>query len=144
MFCATICSAQTATVKEALPDGSFIVVINGEELRTVNAAKAREIQERKIKLEAAEAKLIVDAKTIAELNNQIELMIRDVNLAQSQTQTLAERSAKFEELYTAEKELRLAAEKLIGRRSRTTEFFEHPAVQIIFKAAVPVISAFRK
>lgn len=130
-------SAQTINIKERLPDGEYIVVINGVEQRTITADHARRIAERNAELDRLKRAQPLYEGQIAQLKLSIDLAKKDAALSDSMSKYERERAEKYLALYNGEQALRLQAEKL-GGRGRVSKFFDHPITQIALKLTVPV------
>lgn len=137
---ALLCDAQTATVVETLPDGGYVVEINGQKFRAITDEQRRLIEERRIRLAAAEEELGLADTEIGKLRAALELALKDAELASAQTTIQAERAGRFEAMFNGEHALRLQAEAL-APRGRITRFFDNPVVQFAVKLGVPVIGA---
>ena len=138
MFCATNSNAQEIKVVDKLPSGEYILSIDGVEHRTITAAHARDIAERKIELDRVTRERNLLNQKIDLKQREIDLLNRDRQLADSMIANERKRAESFELLYKGEHELRLAAEKLMNR-GRVSSFFDHPAVQVVTKAVIPGI-----
>ena len=122
MFCAATSKSQTISIKEKLPNGEYIVVIDGQEQRTITTEHARQIEQRKIDLDAA--------------NKSLELAFRKAELDALEIVLLKAERDSYMSLYSNEKSLRIAAENLNG--GKTAGFFNNPIIQVLTKAAVPI------
>lgn len=142
VFSACEAHAQQVQVKERLPDGEFIVVIDGVEQRTIKAEHARDIIERDEKLERCSSARVVLDKQVVVYENTLGLLKRDRELADRQAQLERERAMRFQTMFEGEQALRLQAEKLHRPRGRVTAFFENPFVQVATKLALPVAQSF--
>lgn len=120
--------APVATVVETLPDGQgFIVEINGTQYRALSrrqtdaiAARiqAGDVASRELELERAQVKLLKD------LSNSLT---RQLEITGKQLEREREISASYKDLYQSEKDLRIKAAALIGKKSKGTIFFENAA-----------------
>ncbi len=124
-------------VVESLPNGEYIVRVNGTEQRTITAEHARAIARDKAELESLRlVKTNLEAQR-AELQNLFNTSKKDAQLAVTQAALERERASRFEAMYHGENALRLQSEQL-QRRGRVTQFFENPFVQVGFRAALPI------
>lgn len=142
---------------EALPDGSFIVAIEGfGEYRAINAEKAREIQKLRVDFDAAQ-------KTNAELATQIKEALLQRDLAQAQKAVVQQKSDSFEKdfnrakedvtrfqgLFMSERELRQEAQSFVPRGNATgkfakfLDFLNSQPVQMTFKVGIPIFQTLR-
>jgi hypothetical protein len=155
---AAICSAQTQTVdrgpttvagqrsaviKEQLPNGEFIVVIDGVEQRTITQEHAEQIKQRKEDLDRCQRARAVIDQLVAKQDQEIALLKKDRELADAQVALERERAGRIESMYNSEYALRLKAEQLNNAHGRVGKFFDNPLVQIGFKAVVPTVTMVR-
>ena len=131
----------SAVVKEALPEGEYIVAINGVELRTLTAEHARRIKADKEDLERLR-------RTRVALENQIaiyekSLMVFKDLVAEADKEADEERAIAlgFKRLYEGEQKLRLSAEKLYAPRGKIDAFFEHPIVKLTERIGKPIFES---
>lgn len=139
-FCAAIsdCQGQEVKVIEKLPNGEYRLSIDGVEQRTITVAHARQIEERKLELDRVTRERDLLNQKIDLKQREIDLLNRDRGLADLMIANANKRAESFELLYKGEHDLRLAAEKLMGR-GRVSSFFEHPVVQIGVKLGWPAL-----
>lgn len=140
-FSVQAASAQTNStiqIKERLPDGEYIVSIDGVEQRTITADHARQIAERNGELDRLRRAQPLYEQQISQLKLSVDLAKKDAQLATTQAALERERAAKFQALFNGEQALRLQAEKL-GARGRVSRFFDNPYVQVSLKLAQPFV-----
>lgn len=129
-------SAQTINIKEKLPDGEYIVQIDGIEQRTITADHARDIAARKAELEKLKTAYGLCDAEVGQLKISLDLSKKDSALASTQAQLQSERADKFRAMFEGERNLRLQSERL-NQRGRVAKFFDNPYAQIGFKIALP-------
>ncbi len=124
--------APVATVLEELPDGQgYIVRIDGIEHRALPPAVLRKIAARIQAGTEADAERDLLRQQVELLQRQVNIVTRQVQLADRQTEIEKERAASFQDLYLAERDLRVKAVALVGKRGRLAAFFSHPLTKII-------------
>ncbi len=132
-----------ATVKEQLPNGEFIVVIDGVEQRTLTAEHAMQIAERNADLDKCQRARAVIDQELQRYDQLVALAKKDAELADKTAIIERERAARIETMYNSEYALRLKAEQLNNAHGRVGKFFDNPWVQIGFKAVVPAVNLAR-
>ncbi len=135
---AGVTEAQTASVKEKLPDGSFIVAIEGVDYKAVSADTVRDILKSGEDLDRCTRARGALNKQIALYEDNLTLLKKDRDLADTQAQLERERALRFQTMFNGEQALRVQAEKLYRPAGRVTRFFENPFVQVAFKMGVPI------
>jgi hypothetical protein len=130
-------TAQQVRVIEALPDGDFILSIDGTEYRAISADHARDLLATK-----AEAKALADtnqvlALKISHLENALTLAHKDASLADLQRSLERERADKFQAMYQGESDLRKQSESLRGGTIRS--LFDNPWMQVGVKLGLPIL-----
>jgi hypothetical protein len=110
--------SQEIRVKERLPNGEYILEIDGVEHRSITASHAREIAERRILLE-------FQARELEILRQRVVLL-----------ETQADAYKKMFELRTQELE---RAEKLM-KRSRLATFFDSAPMVVITRVGLPLFT----
>src|ERR1051325_8929838 len=120
IFCAATSNAQSITIKEKLPNGELILLVDGVEQRTITADHAREITQRKIDLEAMTAERDLLKQKATNLQAVIDLMTRRSELDVHELALVRAERDSYKSLFEGEKDLRLKAEKLGG--GKTTGF----------------------
>jgi len=137
-FSAQPTSAQSINIKEKLPDGEYIVIVDGVEQRTITAAHARQISERRDELDRLKRAQPLYEAQITQLKLVADLAKKDAQLATTQASFERERAEKYQALWSGEQALRLQAEKLMAR-GRISKFFDNPYVQFALKLGEPVM-----
>lgn len=133
--------APLATVVEELPDGQgYVVRIGDTEYRALPPATMRKIAARIQAGAEASAENAILRQQVELLQRQVNIAARQVQLADRQTEIEKQRAASFQDLYLAERDLRVKAVSLVGKRGRLAAFLTHPATKV-FISAVPVIFA---
>lgn len=128
----------TISIRERLPDGEYIVVIDNVEQRTITPAHARDIAEGKAELNRLRRAQPLYEGQVMQLKLSVDLAKKDAQLATTQAALERERAEKFQALFNGEQALRLQAESLM-RRGRVSTFFDNPYVQIGLKVGVPFV-----
>lgn len=118
MSCVQMTYSQEIRVKERLPNGEYILEIDGVEHRSITASHAREIAERRILLE-------FQARELEILRQRVVLL-----------ETQADAYKKMFELRTQELE---RAEKLM-KRSRLATFFDSAPMVVITRVGLPLFT----
>lgn len=131
----------TAVVKGALPDGSYIVAIDGADYKALPAATVREVLRTNEELAKCQSIRAVNDKQIETYEATLGLLKRDRDLADKEAQLERERGLRFSAMYTLEHDLRLKSEQ-VNARSGTSNFFDRPLVQIWWKAAMPAFQSY--
>jgi len=129
----------SATVKEKLSDGSYIVVIEGGAYKAISAADVRGILKTKEDLDKAVRARVELEKQIAfyEANKfDFKEVIRVANEQRDEEVGL---KLNFKTLYEDEKKLRLDAEKLHGSPGKVDKLLSNPVVQVATKIVVPIV-----
>jgi hypothetical protein len=121
-----------------LPTGELIIEVDGVEHRTITAAHAREIAERRVKLEFALEKITLLERLALEQSEKIALLERDRRLQEQVIALLGEQAARQGEIIAGQEKLLARADDLLKRGGRFTRWFDHPAAQLAFKLAIPV------
>jgi len=150
------CSAQEARIVERLADGSYVVSIAGVEHRAFDAAKMRELEKRKVDLDAA---LRINAEKdaqIKELGLQVELKEAQKALIQQKADSFKADFERSQEdakrnfgLFVGERELRVEAQQFIphgqtnGFWGKVLNTLDSPASQAFWKLAVPTYQMMR-
>lgn len=147
-LCATVSEAygQTVTIKEALPDGEYIVVIDGQEQRTITADHARRIIDNNESLDRCSRARIALDKQIGHYEAALVLLKKDRELADLEARLQQSNARRFETMYLAEQKLRFSAEALNASRSKQhwlVKLFENPYVDVGFRAVVPTVNLVR-
>lgn len=133
--------APVAQVVEELPDGQgYVVRIGDTEYRALPPAALRKIAARLQSGAEATAENALLRQQVELLQRQNAIIARQIALADRQTEIERERAAGFQDLYLAERDLRVKAVALVGKRGRLAAFLTHPATKTII-SAVPVIFA---
>lgn len=128
-------------VKERLPNGELIITVDGVEHRTITAEHAREIAERKVKLEAAEAKISTLERINAEQANIIGLLKQDQDVLKQILAIQEDQKKRQAEIISKQDALLAKADEILKRgRGRVSSFFNHPLVQVGLKAIVPTFN----
>jgi hypothetical protein len=91
----TATQTPTIQIKEALPDGEYIVTVNGIEQRTITAIHAREIAERNVELDKLKLAQPLYEQEISQLKIALDLSKKDAALADTQAQFERQRAATF-------------------------------------------------
>lgn len=145
----TLCgvsSAQTIAIKEPLPDGEYIVVIDGEEQRTIRADHARRIVASHEELDrCSRARSALD-KQIVHYESALVLLKKDRELADLEARLQQSNARRFETMFLSEQRLRFSAEALNASRSKQhwlTKLFDNPYVDVGFRAVVPTVNLVR-
>src|ERR1044071_9196537 len=97
--CASICSGQSVSIAEKLPDGSYVVLIDGVEFRAITGDKAVELAKQKVELAACRDEQ-------AKLTTAYDLAKKDVTIAQQETKIEHGNFVRVMQLYEKEWELR--------------------------------------
>jgi hypothetical protein len=139
----TVGGQRSAVVKEKLPNGEFIVVIDGVEQRTITQAHAEQIKQHNADLDKCQRARAVIDQLVAKQDQEIAVLKKDRELADAQVALERERAGRIESMYNSEYALRLKAEQLNNAHGRVGNFFDNPWVQIGFKAVVPTVTMVR-
>jgi hypothetical protein len=147
-FCGPTFSQTTAAdarVVEKLPDGDFIVSIEGREYRAVSPDHARRLAKEKVELDALRAEKPQLEQKAVKLLELSENYKSDAAKAIEQRDSENARAEKFKQDYERERDLRLSAEKL--KKPNTLEkLLGNPIVQsaiVIVSGAVVAVTAKR-
>jgi hypothetical protein len=142
-----LASAQQSRKAEVLSresDGSYVVRIDGATMRAFSEDQLRELRVQQAELVAAKqerdllrAEVEKQKALIANCDLREQLRQRTAELGRVEVTALEQERDKWKLLYEGEHELRVKTEGLVGR-GRVTSFFDHPLVQVGFKALVPV------
>jgi hypothetical protein len=142
MFCAAICSygqsdQDQATVKEKLANGEYIIVINGQSYRAITADHAREIADRKAKLEGLEKENDLLNQKIALHEREIGLERERLDLEKQRTAIARQEADTWKAQFTLERDLRLNAEKTM-KKSRIASIIDSTPMKIFTGLVVPI------
>ncbi len=133
--------APVAQVTEELPDGQgYVVKIDGVEHRALPPAALRKIAARIQAGAEASAENALLRQQVELLQRQVNIVARQVQLADRQTEIERQRAAGFQDLYLAERDLRVKAVALVGKRGKLAAFFSHPLTRIVV-SSLPVALA---
>lgn len=132
VMCCAASSAQDTRVTEKLPDGDYIVIIEGIEYRAITAAHARRIAEERLELDKLKRERDLLTQLNDQLIDQVSLLTKDRDLANAMIAFEREQGIRYKLLYEGEHSLRLASEKL-ARPGAVTRFFDHPVTQVTMK-----------
>lgn len=147
---ASISNAQSIRIVEKLPDGSFVVSIEGSEYRAITGDKAIELAKQKVDLVAAQ-------KVNAELVGQVKEALLQRDLAEAQKALIQQKADSFEgdfvrsqedakrnfSLFMAERDLRVEGQQFIphgkvgGIGGKLLSFLDGPYGQGLFKLVIP-------
>lgn len=127
-------------VVESLPDGGYVIEIEGAKYRAVTDEQLRTLAVQRTDLTACTKDQLLANDEIAKLKTALALARKDAELATAQTAIERERSGRFEAMYLGEHDLRLQAEQLI-KRGRVSRFFDKPITQIALKLVLPIFAA---
>lgn len=127
-----------ATVREQLPDGSYIVVIAGVAYKAIDEPTLRGILEsnkERDKAVRARVELEKQIKFYEENSGDFAALIKVANEQRDKEASIA---GNFKTLYEGEHDLRLKAEKLYAPPGKVSGFFQHPVVQLAEKIGKPI------
>ena len=124
---------------ETLPDG-YIVEINGQKFRTVNADQKRAIDADRAEL----ARLRQETELLRAKTIQQQMLIETQRKQQEITEGLlnGQRAVadNYRKLYEGERALRERAASLIGKPSRLTRIFNHPVTRLALAIGPPLLT----
>ncbi len=156
MLCAATCSAQQVSIVEQLPDGSYVVKIAGAEFRAFNAAKMKEIEDRKAELDACgkdRAEANGQIATLKDENKQlsakVSLVEQQRDLAKNDLQDTRVFVAQQKRLLDQETQLRKDSQQFVPHNSgngfagKLLDLFDKPEVQGLFKIGLPLLQTGR-
>lgn len=130
-------------IVQALPDGDYVVAIDGVEYRAVTAEHSKQILTWKVERDGFVQKIELLNTKVSTLESALNTSKLSTQLAETKAKLEIERAEKFKALYEGEKGLREQAESLRrGGNSRVSRFFENPKVQIGLKIFVPTVQTF--
>jgi hypothetical protein len=127
-----------ATVKEQLPDGSYIVAINGTSYKAIDAGTLHGILKTNEEADKALRARAALEKQIALYEDNLLAMKQLVAIADAQRSDEIGIAANYKTLYLGEHDLRLKAEKLYAPPGRVSGFFQNPVVQLAEKIGKPI------
>ncbi|GEM_PF-6067869 len=130
------------SIVEQLPDGDFIVAIDGVEYRAVTAKHVRQMLIDKAKLQSAEETNVLLERKVTTLESALELAKSNTQLSTTKANLERERAEKFKALWEGEKGLREQAQSLIRSPNRATKFFDNPFVQFSVKLGIPTLQSY--
>jgi hypothetical protein len=129
------------SVVEALPDGGYVVEIDGVKYRAVTDDQLRSFAAQRINLTACAEEHTLTNEAIAKLKAALDLARKDAELATAQTAIEQERAGRFEAMYNGEHNLRIQAEQL-SQRGRVSRFLDQPVTQVAIKLGLPLLGVF--
>ncbi len=146
-LCLTLpCTAQDQrpaieTVRR-LPDGNWLLKVDGELLQTINEQQKRDLLKLQIEAEGLRAEIellrrqIADYETLASLFKQMDMARKEQIDAMKAQLDLAEQG---------QREAKALIEQLIKqtRRNRIESALSNPILTLAFKMAVPIAGLFR-
>lgn len=155
MLFAVTCNAQEVKLVEKLADGSYVVSIAGVEYRALAADRMRTVEKNEVELTAlrtvtSEQQKQIQAQdqllSLAGERNDLQKKISD-SLQTDLDRTRAD-SARWQNLFTSERELRQESQQFIPHGSTTKwdkllGLFDSQGFQFTLKAAIPVWTAVR-
>jgi hypothetical protein len=130
IFCVGLCNAnaQESRIGEKLPDGDYIVIINGVEYRAITADQVRQIAEDRLELDKLRRKFDQLQQLTEQLTVEVSQITKDRDLANAMIAFEQQQKNHYKSLFEGEHSLRVAADKF--KLGKVTKFFDHPAVQI--------------
>lgn len=125
-----------------LPDGNWLLKVDGELLQTINEQQKRDLLKLQIEAESLRAEIellrrqIADYETLASLFKQMDMARKEQIDAMKAQLDLAEQG---------QREAKALIEQLIKqtRRNRIESALSNPILTLAFKLAVPVAGLFR-
>jgi len=134
---ASICDGQTASIGEKLPDGSYVVLIDGVEFRAITGDRAVELAKQKVELAACRDEQV-------KLTTAYDLAKKDVTIAQQETKIEHGNFVRVMQLYEKERELRTESMnqfiphgKVGGFGGKFLNFLDSGYGQSLFKLVLP-------
>ena len=132
----------TSKIIRRLPDGNWLLKVDGELLQTINEQQKRDLLKLQIEAESLRAEIellrrqIADYETLASLFKQMDAARKEQIDAIKAQLDLAERG---------QREAKALIEQLIKqtRRNRIESALSNPILTLAFKLAVPVAGLFR-
>lgn len=125
-----------------LPDGNWLLKVDGELLQTINEQQKRDLLKLQIEAESLRAEIellrrqIADYETLASLFKQMDMARKEQIDAMKAQLDLAEQG---------QREAKALIEQLIKqtRRNRIESALSNPILTLAFKLAVPIAGLFR-
>jgi hypothetical protein len=117
--------AQAVSVVEKLPDGSYVVSIEGVEYRAITADQARAISTRKVDLEMCQQKVTLFQATLSDLSNAVQIVRDAASKPDPQVTLLTESRDWYKARFQEEHDLRLRSQDL-ATRGRLSTLFDNP------------------
>ena len=125
-----------------LPDGNWLLKVDGELLQTINEQQKRDLLKLQIEAESLRAEIellrrqIADYETLASLFEQMDAARKEQIDAMKAQLDLAEQG---------QREAKVLIEQLIKqtRRNRIESALSNPILTLAFKLAVPIAGLFR-
>ena len=156
MLFAATSDAQTLAVVEKLPNGSFVILIDGIEHRAFNPEQMRALDKRKIELEGCQREKTELDNQIAVLTREKELLKKDVEIANLKAQSFEvdfnraqEDSKRNYGLFIGERTLRQQATQFVphgnasGFGGKVLKFLDSGYFQFGIKVATPLATGIR-
>lgn len=140
-FAASFSIAQVVEVEERLPDGSVLVTIDGVRYRALPAELLRKVVETRVELDACDTELDIVRERSETLQKAFDTSRRDAALAAEQIGFERRRGDEYKRLFEAERELRLAAERLPGKKNVFEKIFGNRFLQMAIVGTAAVVAA---
>jgi len=131
----------SAVVKEALPNGSYLVAIEGRTYKAIDEPTIRGILQDREDLDKSKRARVALEKQIALYEQNLTALHALVKIADDQTAEEIRIAGNYKLLYDGEHDLRLKAEKLYASPGRVASFFQNPIVQIAEKIGKPIFES---
>jgi multidrug resistance efflux pump len=125
------------TVRNVQPveSGGYLVEIDGQKFRALPVETLRQILKDREELDGARNRNALLLQRVALLEQSQANLRSQLDFADRQRLVEQRIRDQYRELYAAERDLRIKAVALVGKRGRLSAFFNHPATRAVLAIA---------